>query len=432
MISLSRDHWWPLRRVMAGGFVLLALWSMFYAGAWLIGDFVQLSATNPNLQGDAQVVDFDDLAYIGQSLSQYRFYYGVALLVIAIALIALSVTLLDRTLRARPVFIAGGIALLLEAVFLSQVFSGWLFLGFLLTALAIYLATDFPNAEGSAPVSTASPSKAEQDPEIAQSSDETSAQPVPVETPIGNLAVSTEIEEALNKPPEAERTSEIDLLAREIDSDLNLDTEADYQLAQVYVEGETDPIVLASEASDDETAAQELQAVQDGAQRADDAALTIPEAQPTHATDSSVVPDQVAENTLADTPVVQPEPQSSGVEEDIIVPPQSDLFEELSALDTLEAPERAKPADSPPIHRDSRQEEDSLASLSTERRRGTPTEIGVLEEDQQVDLGFDPQRLSQQEALLPPPRRSIWGLLDWVVVSLIFACIVVIALISFI
>ncbi len=131
-----------LRRAVAGGLLLGGLLLAALSALWLLTDFIQLSLTSPNLDPQTQVADFDDFAYIADSLRQHRLLLGLVAALVAIAVVAQAATLLSPAASARLRYTAGGIALALETALLALTYYWPFFLPFLLTAAGLWFTAE--------------------------------------------------------------------------------------------------------------------------------------------------------------------------------------------------------------------------------------------------------------------------------------------------
>lgn len=139
---LAENNWTLLRRIIAGLLVFGAVSASVFAVIWLVGDFVALSVQSPNLDPASHVADFDEFAYIGEKLRSYRFKFGLTAAVMAVAMVMLAVYLLQPRPRVKGLFVSGAIALLMQVIFLAQVFYLPFFLMLVCTALALFLAPE--------------------------------------------------------------------------------------------------------------------------------------------------------------------------------------------------------------------------------------------------------------------------------------------------
>lgn len=164
---LVAKNWTLLRRIIAGLLVFGSLLASVFAAIWLVGDFVALSVSSPNLDPASHVADFDEFSYIGQALREYRFNFGLMAAVMAVAMVMLAIYLLQPRPATKGLFVSGGIALLIQVVFLVQTFYLPFFLMLVGTALALFLA---PEVEAdSAESETPEPEfEEQQQPELVQ------------------------------------------------------------------------------------------------------------------------------------------------------------------------------------------------------------------------------------------------------------------------
>lgn len=480
--GLAAGNWLLPRKILAAAMLIFAFLSIGYALSWFIADFVSLSVNSPNNSAEGQVLDFDHLSYVSDGLRDSSFPLGAILLVLSILLNGVAVNLLAQRPYRKKIYIFGGAGLFLLAMFLAQSFQWPILIGFLLTALALYLTTEledeFPESpilgdaelnhepealfdihESSDQLATAEPVatqvEAEYDSEAL--SDETSldlmsgdAEPVPE---------PSELVEALEAEPESQSSGEdLERFVQEISTDINIDTEDDYQLAALNVKPESDYIAQSVQPEMQDSSEEEQDAVDEAMPSdtehqsipvdANDASETDEFAMGTQEQEPWKIDEIAAEQAveiessgagLGERPSVaanesevsqpespqQNEPADQELENDFVVDPKSDLFEELAAMGATE--EKDPIAERVPVY----EQQDLPLSLQRTDEAGStePPELASISSTN--PMGFDPQQLSREEALLPPPQRSLWNLLDWVVVSLIALCIILAIGISF-
>ena len=152
-----------LRRAVAGLLLLGGLVLAVLSALWFLTDFIQLSLSSPNLDPQTQVADFDDFAYIADSLHRHRLGLGLVAALVAIAVVAQAAALLSPAASARQRYIVGGIALALETALLVLTYYWPFFLPFLLTAAGLWLTAELTataaepstdNADGTPAAST--------------------------------------------------------------------------------------------------------------------------------------------------------------------------------------------------------------------------------------------------------------------------------------
>jgi hypothetical protein len=375
-MALAQHNWAQARKVLAVVFMLGALYATVVSGLWFITDFIAASVYSPNLDQAQQVADFNDLSYISDTLAHYRFPLGFKALIMAIALLALAAAITDRRSRPKPVFIAGGIALLAQALLLAHAFIWPIAFMFLATALALYIATEFDAVEETASDETASADLLTEDrvepvassselpvigePEVDSDSEERKEPVVP--TALVTVDEPEEVAEEIQEPD----TDAVEALGLEIESDLNLDLEQDYELANSE-EQETDPLVLLSQA------------------------------------DLGIEDDSPIETAAA-------------IEREIgidIPLDQADTAEIQAFIDSAEDEdeEQVREVATPTATLDGATEESPVVAVP-----GEAVEEGSID--------FDPGELARQEALLPPPRKKVWNMLDWTILTIIILSIV--------
>ncbi len=382
-----------LRRVLTALFIVGALYATALSFLWFAADFIAASIYSPNLDQAQQVSDFNDFAYIGRMLAGYRFPYGALALVMSIALLALAVLLNDPLTTPRRVFIAGVVALGSQALLLAQGFHWGFALLFVATAATLYLATEWllPAADTVAetPADAVAVADAEADwppepvlpdaPEVEaqDAAPQEEAAPVPAPMPEsepeveGAAAPVPEEPEPLvaNEGDEEVDTRAVESLGLEIESDLSLDLEQDYQLAHEPAT-EEDPLLLLSQ--------EDLGIVDDDAEAFDDD--TIETAAKIEAEVGRELPLEQANTEQIKAMIEMADDDPIGV-----------VAKELTPA----------PEDAPPQ---------------------TPASA--------VAPDFDPQELARQESLLPPPRKRVWNMLDWVIVSIVVVALLALLLLN--
>ncbi len=140
-----------LRRAVAGLLLLGGLVLAVLSALWFLTDFIQLSLNSPNLDPQTQVADFDDFAYIADSLHRHRLWLGIIAALVAIAVVAQAASLLSPAANTRQRYVIGGIALALETTLLALTYYWPFFLPFLLTAAGLWLTSSLDDgalAEG--------------------------------------------------------------------------------------------------------------------------------------------------------------------------------------------------------------------------------------------------------------------------------------------
>ena len=386
-----------LIRVLTVAFAAGALYATVLAFLWFAADFIAASIYSPNLDQAQQVSDFNDFAHISDMLARYRFLPGVLALVMSVALMVLAVVINDPRERARPVFLAGGIALLCLALLLARDFS-WLFaLLFAATAVALLLATEWPSQAEMVPLAEAAEDKDGGDSEnvtpatVAPEHDATAPEPVfpsridadnndvdvvaptaemaATETREENIAPQVADESRINTRDEVDKQA-VESFGLELESDINLDLEPDYELAS-DPETESDPLLLLSQ--------EDLGINEDDALSVDDTIETA----------AAIEAEIEAEISLeqADTAQIKAMIDSAGDHGKAIASPDD-------GNENMLEPEPREPAPAP----------------------------------QAID--FNPQELARQESLLPPPRACVWNLLDWIILMVIVFSIIVLLIIN--
>ncbi|MGV6817803.1 MAG: hypothetical protein ACWA44_11115 [Thiotrichales bacterium] len=457
--SFKADNWLRLRQVLAALLLIFAFLSIGYALVWFVSDFVKLSVDSPNLAAEGQVLDFDHLAYVSESLRSRSFFPGATLLLLAILLNSIAVNLLAHHPHRKNIFVFGGLSLLLFAVFLMQAFYWPVLIGFLLTAIVLYLTTELRDTPGGV-VDTLADSDQTHHYEALDSPARGAGE-----------AISDHLENAEKLPEPVGTTDEpdtavvndqpesLDDFVREIATDINMDTEADYQLAALRVSPEPDHITSVAspeapenfagpspqEQEDPDTGGSEVEAEHDS--ELDEPVTEISaEAQAESASEPAPEPDTMtlaralipeSEQSSEDWPFSETletagNPENTretelpeALPDDFVVDPKSELFEELAAMETTSEGE-AEDSEQRPAYT----QQVLPFSGDPDSAERLPPEVQSISTESPLD--FDPQKLSREEAMLPPPQRSLWNLLDWVVVSLIALCILLAVGISFI
>ncbi len=364
-----------LRYALTAMFVAGALYATVVAFLWFAADFIAASIYSPNLDQAQQVSDFNDFAYISEMLANYRFPLGALALIMSVALLVLAVVINDPRQRPRPVFIAGGIALLCLSLLLAQGFS-WVFaLLFAATAIALFQATNWPSSAAEdengqmallapAPEGEPQPAADTQPVETAvptSERDDHHQQPVTA----GADAAEPAIVEPLMPTNVANTAADeptMDSLGLDIDSDINLDLEQDYELAQ-GPETVEDPLVLLSQAD-----------------------LGIEE-------DDALLPDDTIETAA-----------KIEAEIGIDVPLEEADTAQIKAM--IEAVDEDQTRQEP--------EAEVVIDAVVEKAELAPSPAAVE---------FNPEELARQELLLPPPPTRVWSLLDWVIVAIIIVAV---------
>ena len=394
-----------LRRVLTALFIVGALYATALSFLWFAADFIAASIYSPNLDQAQQVSDFNDFAYIGRMLAGYRFPYGALALVMSIALLALAVLINDPLATPRRVFIAGVVALGSQALLLAQGFHWGFALLFVATAATLYLATEWllPTADTAAetPADAVAEADAEADwppepvlpdaPEAEVEARDVAPQeeaastlaPMPEAEPEPEPEPEPEVEETVAPAPEQAEplplvaneddeevdTRAVESLGLEIESDLNLDLEQDYQLAHDPAT-EEDPLLLLSQ--------EDLGIVDDDDEALDDD--TIETAAKIEAEVSRELPLEQANTEQIKAMIEMADDDPIGV-----------VAKELTPAPEDAPPEMPAPAVAP---------------------------------------DFDPQELARQESLLPPPRKRVWNMLDWVIVSIVVVALLALLLLN--
>ena len=394
-----------LRRVLTALFIVGALYATALSFLWFAADFIAASIYSPNLDQTQQVSDFNDFAHIGKMLAGYRFSYGALALVMSIALLALAVLINDPLATPRRVFIAGVVALGSQALLLAQGFHWGFALLFVATAATLYLATEWllPTADTAAVMPADAVAEADAEAEAdwppkpvlpdAPEVEVEARDAAPQEEAASTLASAPEAEPESEPEPEVEETvapapeeaeplplvanedgEEVDTravesLGLEIESDLNLDLEQDYQLAHDSAT-EEDPLLLLSQ--------EDLGIVDDDDEAVDDD--TIETAARIEAEVSRELPLEQANTEQIKAMIEMADDDPIGV-----------VAKELTPA----------PEDVPPE---------------------TPAPV--------VAPDFDPRELARQESLLPPPRKRVWNMLDWVIVSIVVVALLALLLLN--
>ncbi len=377
-----------IRKGLTALFIAGALYATVVGFLWFAADFIAASIYSPNLDQAQQVADFNDFAYIGEMLAGYRFVWGALALVMAIALLALAVLINDREPHPRAVFAAGTVALLSQAALLSQGWQWGFALLFAATALTLYLATEWllGGDDATAEVLPAAADVAvdgedetwpreptlpvvEPEPEPEQEAPEQARQAAKPDEPVADVPPQAENVAA----PGEDRPDEqaLESLGLEIESDINLDLEPDYQLASAE-ETEEDPLLLLSQ---------------------EDLGIDV------DAEDDDFRPDDTIQTAAAIEAEVAKEVAD--------VPLDQASTTQIKAMLDL--------ADENPIGTVAKE----LNPVVTDAKAETPSAPAPA-----AVPGFDPQELARQESLLPPPRKRVWNLLDWVIVSVIVVAVV--------
>ena len=383
--------------VLTAIFVTGALYATVVAFFWFAADFIAASIYSPNLNQAQQVADFNDFAHISSALASYRFPLGVLTLTMSVALLVLAVVINDPRRRGFPVYIAGGIALICLAMLLAQGFN-WVFASlFVATVVALFLATNWPTPSTAEEAGAEAPSATEEAVELRGTErDEEPAMDTDVDASTaeeGGAAAGSEHEhdetsfaneaeaeiahaplianDIDNAPDDAHA---MDSLGIEIESDICLDLEQDYELAH-DADTVEDPLVLLSQA--------DLGIEEDDAPLADD---TIETAAKIEAEVGIDVPLEEADT--------------------------AQIRAMIDAVSTDEAPGTPAAPETPEVAVVDRQ---TAGTDNPERAAASAVSPAAVE--------FDPQELARQESLLPPPRTRVWNLLDWVIVVIILVAV---------
>lgn len=401
-----------LRRLLTGFFIAAGLAVVVVSCLWFAVDFMAASLYSPNLDQTRQVSDFNDLAYIAESLAGYHLRFGVPALIASVALFVLAVAINDRRGSGRPALISGATALAMVALLLAQGFNWLLGLLFLMIAVTLFLVTrwewgentDNPLDETGQPsFSTASDAEAVEvageevaviapgealpgvDDEQADwpkepvlPTDSTMVdveiddeKPIPVvdsamasqaPEPQQGETVTTDDDRLVSQDEPQEAAAEDSSLGLDFDSDLALELEQDYQLAH-SAEDEPDPFDVLSQA------------------------------------DLGIDSDELEADTIETAAAIEAEVLGRSALD------QASTQEVEAMIDVAEA-ERAE-----------RLEEEIGGGGEQEAIAArTPLVVG---ERVAVAPVFDPQDLARQEALLPAPPRTLWTMFDWLVLVVI-------------
>ena len=409
-----------LRRLLTALFIGGALYATVLSFLWFAADFIAASIYSPNLDQAQQVSDFNDFAYIADTLASYRFPYGALALVMSIALLVLAVLINDPLGTLRRVFIAGVVALGSQALLLSQGFHWGFALLFVATAATLYLATEWllpgsdtgvatpeevdeeadwstepilsgPDASGieveildampeevaeveaEAPDATAKDTTPKGE-AMLMLAPPTVVEPEP-ESEVDEVEDEVEAAQRVTEPPLAATDEEevdtraMESLALEIESDLNLDLEPDYQLA--HDPGEDLLLLLSQE---------DLGIVDDDEGAFDDDTIE---------TAAKIEAEVSREMSL-----------------------EQEATEEVEA--TIEM------ADDEPVG----------VVVAREEPPPVPEDASPETLESAVAPDFDPQELARQESLLPPPRKRVWSMLDWVIVSIVVIALLALLLLN--
>ncbi len=386
--SQSANTQQRLLHALTAVFVAGALYATVVAFLWFAADFIAASIYSPNLDQAQQVSDFNDFAYISDMLAKYRFPLGALALIMSVALLVLAVVINDPRQRPRPVFIAGGVALLCLSLLLAQGFS-WVFaVLFAATVIALFQATNWPaqsTVSNSAPAAATDEDVAllgpapDAEPAISADNDAETVAPaetLPDEYDQGATKNPTEaktsppiVEPLITPGKDAAVTDEhaMDSLGLDIDSDINLDLEPDYELAH-GADTVEDPLVLLSQAD-----------------------LGIDE------DDEELLSDDTIETAA-----------KIEAEIGIDVPLEEANTEQIRAMiDAVDGDEEP-------------QEPEMTAAAQP---AADNPELAASQTTIPAAVGFDPEELARQESLLPPPRTRVWNLLDWVIVAIIIVAV---------
>lgn len=393
-----------IRRGFTALFIAGALYATVVGFLWFAADFIAAAIYSPNLDRAQQVADFDDFAYIGEMLAGYRFAWGALALVMAVALLALAVLINDRQPHPRAVLVAGVVALLSQAALLSQGFQWGFALLFLGTAAVLYLVSDGLLAPAIDEADDGEAGQSEPGARVVDDdldADETwPREPVLPAGPVadGEAGVSVAASPGAadgEEPPAAVTDVEaapvaadarhdgqpvdeaaLESLGLEIESDINLDLEPDYRLASAP-ESEEDPLLLLSQ---------------------EDLGIDV------EAEDGFDPDDTIQTAAAIEAEVAQAVPLDQANTEQIKA--MIDLADEnpigTVARELNAAPAGAEPSGTGPAPAPAPEAQQSAVSVPA----------------------FDPQELARQESLLPPPRKRVWNLMDWLIVSVIIVAIV--------
>ncbi|HFD87029.1 MAG TPA: hypothetical protein ENJ35_05075 [Gammaproteobacteria bacterium] len=428
MDMLSQER---LRQGLAALFVLGALYATVVGSLWFMADFIATSVYSPNLDEAQQVADFNDMAYISESLRSYRSRVGIEALIMAIALLALAVAVVNRDNVRKPIFIAGGVALVFESLLLSHGFALSFAVLFVLTVVALYLATELetPQEEVESGDTLSDDFVLEPDesvpdaaPELTDPLDEA---PLiePEAAELLEINDDKRLEPTVPVPQneteevivvdhdESADTASVEALGLEIESDMNLDLEPDYQLAR-GADDEQDPLVLLSQAD-----------------------LGIEE-EPTIET-AADIEREVGVDVSLDLATTAEIKAFIGMPDDVIEGEASEVVEdEVEAAETAtgqaDAGEFEVEASQPAHSEEEKAEEAESTEFVEPEPESEPVILTAVAEDENVGKSlpkFDPEELAQQEMLLPPPRQKVWNLLDWSILAVI--ALSIIALIAF-
>ncbi len=380
--SANTQH--RLRYALTAVFVVGALYATVVAFLWFAADFIAASIYSPNLDQAQQVSDFNDFAYISDMLATYRFPLGALALIMSVALLVLAVVINDPRQRPRPVFIAGGIALLCLSLLLAQGFS-WVFaLLFAATAIVLFQATNWPSSAPEGETSVAAADNGQM--ALLGSAPEVEPQPVVDTQPVEAVLPTIERDDLHQQPVITHADTEepaiveplipadvedtaadepaMDSLGLDIDSDINLDLEQDYELAQDPDTVE-DPLVLLSQAD-----------------------LGIEE-------DDALLPDDTIETAAKIEAEI-------GIDVPLEEADTAQIKAMIEAVDVDEDQARQEP------------EEKAVNEAVVEKPKLAASPAAAE---------FNPEELARQELLLPPPPTRVWNLLDWVIVAIIIVAV---------